>query len=62
MIERIGTMRETGQIEDKIPEDALRDLIHFITILDGEYGEYRKYDVYFRETRGKLDRLEFTNG
>ena len=47
MIERIGTMREIGQVEDKLPEDVLRDLIHFITILDGEYGEYRKYDVYF---------------
>ena len=45
MIERIGTMRELRKLENRFPKDLLNDLVHFVAILDGEYGENRDYLV-----------------
>lgn len=43
MVYRIGTMREVKKVANRIPDDVFRDLVHFISILDSEYGEDRDY-------------------
>ena len=45
MIYKIGTMNELKRVGNIFPFDVRNDLVHYVTILDGEYGEDRDYFV-----------------
>lgn len=45
MIYKIGTMNELKRVGNRFPLDVRNDLVHYIAILDDEYGEDRDYFV-----------------
>ena len=46
MIYKIGTMNELKRVGHRFPFDVRNDLVHYVAILDGEYGEDRDYFVH----------------